>query len=268
MARFDDRTIDPTVRAPDTGLPLLDNDGEPIRELVPDNVDQLLDHGATLSELAAAERSWRFGHVIVDEAQDLTPMQWRMVARRARGNSMTIVGDLAQRSVGEPGDWSEHLPESIGDWDYQELTVNYRSPAEVGDLSAAILGELAPSLSPSTAIREVGHRPRAIPVHDVACELPMLLAAATVDIGTGRLAVIGAHDDERCEIDGVVWLDPWQAKGLEFDSVVVIEPARIAALDHGLSLLYVAVTRTTDRLALVHAEPLPSVLAEVLEPTQ
>ncbi len=117
-------TNDPYLRADDTGRPLLDNDGNPLSELMPDSADALLDHGAALAELAIGQRSWRFGHVIVDEAQDLTPMQWRMVARRARGRSMTIVGDLAQRSVpahGETDDdgWLDRLPTELHDHDYR-----------------------------------------------------------------------------------------------------------------------------------------------------
>lgn len=180
-----------TVRAEDNGEALLDNDGNVIRELAPESVDELLDHGQSLRDLASSSRSWRFGHVIVDEAQDLTPMQWRMVARRTQGNSMTIVGDLAQRSVGEPGTWRDHLPESISEFDYRELTTNYRSPSEIADLAAGILAELAPDLPAPRALRSSGEQPRFVAAEDVARELPLLLRAAQADAPDGRIAVIG-----------------------------------------------------------------------------
>lgn len=252
------------VRAEDTGNPLLDNDGEPIRELTPDSADALLDKGESIAEMATIEKLWRFGHVIVDEAQDLTPMQWRMVARRARRRSMTIVGDLAQRSIGEPGAWTDHLPDTIGDFDYRELSVNYRSPAEINDLAAAILGELAPELTAPQSIRSVGLPPQAVRVADIGTDLAEIVAWERAENRTGRTAVIGAHADEVVPIRGVEWFTARESKGLEFDSVVLVEPARMVDEEHGLSLLYVAVTRTTRKLTIAHERDLPNVLASVL----
>jgi len=252
------------VRAEDTGNPLLDNDGEPIRELTPDSADALLDKGESIAEMATIEKLWRFGHVIVDEAQDLTPMQWRMVARRARRRSMTIVGDLAQRSIGEPGAWADHLPESIGEFDYRELSVNYRSPAEINELAAAILADLAPELTAPKSIRAVGMRPETVRVESLATDLSEIVAWERAENRAGRTAVIGAEPDEVTEIRGVEWFSAREAKGLEFDSVVLVEPARLLDQEHGLSLLYVAVTRTTKKLTIVHERDLPEVLAQVL----
>lgn len=258
------------LRAEDTGAALLDNDGMPIRELTPDSADQLLDKGESIAEMATVEKAWRFGHVIVDEAQDLTPMQWRMVARRSRRGSMTIVGDLAQRSIGEPGSWTDHLPETIADPDYRELSINYRSPAEINDVAAALLTELAPDLSAPRSIRNVGERPTVVQVDDLADQLGRIAWGARED-GRGRakserrIAVIGATSEEESAIPDVQWLTPWQTKGLEFDVVIIAEPARILAAEHGLSLLYVAVTRTTERMIVVHDEPLPELLAAALE---
>ena len=248
-----------------------ESDGTPIGELDVDAPDSLLDRGASVAEQAVLERSWRFGHVIVDEAQDLTPMQWRMIARRAHGGAITMVGDLAQRSIGAPGEWADHLPTDLHGFAEQELTINYRSPAEIDPLVGAVLAELAPGLSPSRSIRSVGAegRPNVERLDDLDRELvPWVLARrARRRAGRpsaqplGRMAVIGVDlpGDRPTEPD-VAWLDPWQAKGLEFDHVVVVEPAAIVELDHGLSLLYVAITRTTTRLDLVHRRPLPPVM--------
>lgn len=252
---------DRIIRASDNNAPLLDGDGVPISELELDRVDAAIDRGASVAELASAQRSWRFGHVIVDEAQDLSPMQWRMIVRRTRGESMTVVGDLAQCSIGEPGTWAEHLPPSISGFSYQELTVNYRAPAEINHLASAVLAELAPTLSAPSSIRSVGTHPSAQPVTDLHAELPALITQAQALVGDGALAIIGIDLPEDL---GVTTLSPWQAKGLEFDSVLIVEPAQILARDYGLSLLYVAITRSTRLLSLVHAQPLPPVLVRAL----
>ncbi len=272
-----------------------ESDGTPIGELDVEAPDSLADRGATIAEQAIAERSWRFGHVIVDEAQDLTPMQWRMIARRSHGGAITMVGDLAQRSIGEPGEWADHLPIDFQGFAQQELTVNYRSPAEINDLASAVLTELAPGLAASRSIRAVGRSPGIVHLDDLHQELPDWVRIHRQDRPRGRMAVIGIDldpadfetpgagaagaggagaggsaqgtegDNGAAPVGVVACLDPWQAKGLEFDSVVLVEPAALLDADHGLSLLYVALTRTTDDLAIVHQRPLPSVLADNLE---
>ncbi len=252
---------DRIIRASDNNAPLLDGDGNPISELELDQVDAAIDRAASVAELAAGQRSWRFGHVIVDEAQDLTPMQWRMLARRTRGDSMTVVGDLAQRSIGEPGRWSDHLPPSIKNVTYKELTINYRAPAEVNDLATKVLSELAPDLTAPQSIRSVGHHPKAIPVQSLTEDLAPIIEEARASLETGTLVVIGMDLPP-----GIEHLTPWQAKGLEFDSVIIVEPARILEEEYGLSLLYVAITRSTSHLSIVHERPLPPVLADSLNP--
>ncbi len=252
---------DRIVRAEDNGQPLLDADGFPISELEVDSVDALHDVGATVAELAARQREWQFGHVIVDEAQDLTPMQWRMVARRAVGGSMTIVGDLGQRSIGEPGSWEDHLPGSVKDFAYAELTINYRSPAEITDLASAILSDLAPGLSPARPIRSSGVSPKAAGLEDLGQSLERLVTRSRAAHPEERLGVIGFDLPRAGSESDVSWLSPWQAKGLEFDSVIVVEPARFLDEERGLSLLYVAVTRATHRLVVAHRRPLPAVVA-------
>ncbi|MDH3682100.1 MAG: ATP-binding domain-containing protein [Acidimicrobiia bacterium] len=256
-----------------------ESDGTPIGELDVDAPDSLLDRGETIAEQAIGERSWRFGHVIVDEAQDLTPMQWRMIARRSHGGGITLVGDLAQRSIGESGEWADHLPPDFQGFAQSELTINYRSPAEINELASAVLAELAPGLSGSQSIRSVGTRPTVARLGDLDGELAAYLRQCRAERPDGRLAVIGldlcqegrapnerSGDDALSgALDGTVFLDPWQAKGLEFDSVVLVEPARFLDERHGLSLLYVAITRTTNELAIVHHRPLPALLAAAID---
>ena len=257
-------TDDHVLREQPEGYPLLDNDGIPMSEIAVDNVDDaFVDHGVTLQELAAGQRAWRFGHVIVDEAQDLTPMQWRMITRRARGGSMTIVGDLAQRSIGEPGSWRDHLPETVKDFSYQELTINYRSPAEVNDLASAVLAELAPELAAPQSIRTSGYPPTTVRVDDID-QITDVVLAERMALPAGQVAVIGASESARFVREGVQWLSAWKSKGLEFDSVIVVEPAQILEQPNGLSLLYVALTRTTSRLTIVHQQDVPEILAQVL----
>ena len=254
---------DRTVRAPDNNQPLLDAEGLPFQELDADRPDDIAQRSATVRQLAVDEQVWRFGHVIVDEAQDLTPMQWRMVVRRSRRGSVTMLGDLAQRSIGEPGTWDDHLPPEFSLFEQQNLTTNYRSPAEINDLAASVLAELAPGLPPSRAVRHSGQAPKVIQVQSIGDELagivyqdgqppPVVIGIDLPDLGGSNAAGPG---EQRCRV-----LSPWKAKGLEFDSVVVVEPARFLDEPNGLSLLYVALTRSTDRLAIVHRRPLPEAL--------
>jgi DNA helicase IV len=225
-----------------------------------------------------------YGHVVVDEAQDLSPMQWRMLARRCPSGSMTIVGDLGQASGHwAPASWQEVIdlvpaPRSS----VVELTVNYRTPSEVMDVAARVLAEARPDLTPARSVRDAGVSPRAVPVSsdDVVAAAVEVAAEELAAVDGGKVAVIvpvsllssvAAAIAARSELAGVdddvlsapvspLTLD--DAKGLEFDSVVVVDPSAIAAEHpHGLGALYVALTRTTTRLALVHAGALPTALA-------
>ena len=257
--------VDRTVRAPDNDQPLLDGEGLPFQELDVDRPDEISQRSATVRQLAVDEQVWRFGHVIVDEAQDLTPMQWRMVVRRSRRGSVTMLGDLAQRSIGEPGTWDDHLPPEFSLFEQQNLTTNYRSPAEINDLAASVLAELAPELPPSRAVRRSGNIPKVIQVDSLDDELAAVVyddsdqpPPVVIGIDLPDLAD-GVEPDQRCRI-----LSPWKAKGLEFDSVLVVEPARFLEEPNGLSLLYVALTRSTDRLTIVHRRPLPASLPDSL----
>ncbi|MEZ5341045.1 MAG: AAA family ATPase [Acidimicrobiales bacterium] len=212
--------------------------------------DELDEQSATVAELSARERSWRYGHVIVDEAQDLTPMQWRMIARRTTDGGLTAVGDLAQRTIGDPGTWLDHLPTDLGPVVQRELTVNYRSPAEINDLAAGVLRALAPNLRAPRSIRRSGHPVAFVCVTDMANELgPIIEAHRDPD---GRTGVIGCDQP----------LTPLLAKGLEFDCVIVVEPAAILAEPFGLSQLYIALTRATKRLVVVHQHDIPLVMSD------
>ncbi len=225
-----------------------------------------------------------YGHVVVDEAQDLSPMQWRMIARRCPSGSMTIVGDLGQASGHwAPTSWDEVLalvptPRSS----VVELTVNYRTPSEVMALAGRVLAEARPDLTPARSVRDAGALPRAVVVAPGVRVVEVAITTAAEELGLvdgGKVAVIcpenlvaeavsavaarpdlGGHDDDLLAAPvSALTLD--DAKGLEFDAVVVVEPAAIAAEHpHGLGALYVALTRTTTRLALVHTGELPESL--------
>jgi hypothetical protein len=217
-----------------------------------------------------------FGHVVVDEAQELSPMAWRMLARRCPRGSMTIVGDLGQAaSPHAPARWEDleqHLPARKVP-QVRQLTVNYRTPAEIMDLASHVLAATAPDLTPPRSVRSTGVAPeiRAAAsgnlVHEVAATVSSLDESVR-----GNLAVIapvvlvddigqqlGLDVDPRDLLgEAHVLLTPEAAKGLEFDAVVVVEPALIVGESpSGLRSLYVAMTRPTQRLVVVHERPLP-----------
>jgi DNA helicase IV len=292
----------------------------------------------TPAERAAADRSWAFGHVIVDEAQELSAMAWRMVMRRCPAKSMTIVGDVAQTGdLAGSATWSDALGPHVGDrWRLAPLTVNYRTPAEIMVVAAALLAEIDPLAEPPRSVRESGAVPWRLAVGEgelaaTAARAVGVLAARTVGVGAavvgagvgdegdygvgdgvglpegGTLAVIvpvgllaeigaavaavrpdaavlaqrgglqesravpgepsgldgsGGSADQDADLERpVVVLCVAQAKGLEFDSVLIVEPGEIVAgSPRGNSDLYVAMTRATQRLGVVHAGELPAVL--------
>ncbi|MBD9699691.1 AAA family ATPase [Flavimobilis sp. GY10621] len=241
----------------------------------------------TTAERAAADRTWTYGHVVVDEAQELTAMAWRSLLRRVPTRSLTIVGDVAQTSAaGGARSWRTMLDAPLrGAWRLEELTVNYRTPAVVADAarSAALAADLP--VSPMTSAREVDD---ALHVHwsrDVAREAARVVAtevrSGTTADGVGRIAVVAEPrrtaslraalrdvlpdaslravrgDDELDAPVSVV--DPRTVKGLEYDVVVLVEPDELAPSD-----LYVAMTRPTQRLHLVHSHDLPARIAEAV----
>ncbi|MEY8566786.1 AAA family ATPase [Corynebacteriaceae bacterium 7-707] len=213
------------------------------------------------AERAAADRTWAFGHVIVDEAQELSAMAWRMIFRRSPNRWMTLVGDPAQ--TGSPAgveDWASALGPFVKDrWKLHELTVNYRTPSDISAVATSILAEVAPGQDVPTCLRETGSGIRDFPVG----QIDDAVAGAVRASGEGLVGVIAAPErvaglDRRFGADSVLVSDVNGAKGLEFDEVVLVEPEEIASgSPQGFNDLYVAVTRATQGLSLVHDLPLP-----------
>ena len=148
----------------------------------------------TIAERAAADRTWQFGHVIVDEAQELSPMEWRMLMRRCQRRSMTLVGDLAQAGT-DTGvrSWAELLDQyAPGRWRTAELTVNYRTPAEIMAVAGDVLTAIDPAATPPVSARSTGVIPwsRCVPADQFGRTLVDAVAAEQAQIGDGRLAVI------------------------------------------------------------------------------
>lgn len=220
-----------------------------------------------------------YGHIVIDEAQDLSPMQLRMVARRSLNGSFTIVGDIAQAtSAWAHDDWQgvlEHLP-SKRDPRFAELTIGYRLPGPTMNLAARVLEVAAPGLKPPISVRDEGDEPRLVPVgtrgfaEAVVEEVHGELEA----VGNGNVAVIAVDDAveplsaalaEAGVENGLVYQGALEmrvsvvparmVKGLEVDSAIVVDPWRLAAEGkQGMRLLYVALTRATRRLTVLHDE--------------
>jgi len=239
------------------------------------------------AERAAADRTWAYGHVIVDEAQELSPMAWRMVLRRNPARSMTVVGDVAQ--TGSPAgatSWKDMLTPLVGRrWREERLTVNYRTPAEIMAVAADVLASVSASEQPPDSVRSEGVPPAAVRAGDgdlAAC----VAARVQVDLAeiggpdAGRLAVIAPDaligplaqavpeavpGDQPESLDSAAaLLTVSQAKGLEFDRVIVADPSGILAQSpNGGHDLYVAITRATHRLTVVYSGSLPPALGSL-----
>ncbi|GAA2344447.1 RNA polymerase recycling motor ATPase HelR [Saccharopolyspora halophila] len=211
-----------------------------------------------VAERAAADRDWTYRHVVVDEAQELSEMDWRVLMRRCPSRSFTVVGDLAQRrSPAGTTSWSSVLePYVPGRWAYRSLTVNYRTPAEIMSVAAGVLAEFAPDVAAPESVRACGVRPWSRQVD--AAELPTAVAefVRTEAAREGTSVVIGPPG-----APGAV--TPSETKGLEFDAVLVVDPQRILARGaRGAAELYVALTRATQRLGVLHRDDeLPPALA-------
>ncbi len=245
---------------------------------------------------AGGDEVRQYGHIVVDEVQDLSPMQLRMLTRRSLSGSMTVVGDIAQATAPwAPAAWSEiteHLPNRKPARTV-ELTVSYRTPAEVLALAGRILSLVSPELSPPLPVRRVGEEPRLVPVRaqtegdepddsDTARVVAELAAVELATVGEGRVAVLAperllplvaeglraaglpavdARDRRTSLSEPLVLVATEGANGIEFDSVVVVEPGLIAGeTARGLRTLYVALTRPTRRLSVVYRTPPPAAL--------
>ncbi|GAA3093610.1 DNA helicase [Streptosporangium carneum] len=241
----------------------------------------------TTAERAAADRTWSFGHVIVDEAQELSEMAWRLVVRRCPTKWMTVVGDLAQ--TGDPAgttSWQRVLDPYLEDrWRLERLTLNYRVPSEIMAVASDVLAAIDPAIAPPRSVRGTGVSPwhARVPRAGLPGLVEEVVAREAAEPGDRSLAVIvpaamleelgetvarvtsRAAREESPEPDGrVTVLTTRQAKGLEFDSVLIVEPALIMAESpRGLNDMYVALTRATRRLGVVHTGELPPVLARL-----
>jgi len=240
----------------------------------------------TTAERAAADRSWTYGHVVVDEAQELSPMAWRALLRRVPTRSLTIVGDVAQTSSSAgTRAWAATLdPVLRGTWRQADLTVNYRTPAAVADAAGRVADAARLPRSPLTSARDVPGALVVTPVaHDELVEAVVSTARTALrtvrdESGAGRVAVIAAPHrvpallaaarDAGLPVPGaatgsaaidldaaVVVITPRESKGLEFDEVVLVEPADV--LDASPGDLYVAMTRPTRTLHVLHVRDLP-----------
>jgi DNA helicase IV len=236
----------------------------------------------------ADEEIRTYGHIVVDEAQDLSPMQLKMLTRRSLNGSMTIVGDIAQSTgVWSHQDWDEVLDFLPGRRPPRraELTIGYRIPAPVMDLAAGVLAEAAPGLQPPEAVRQEGDAPQIVAVgtEDLGTRVVALAQAERDLVDPGNVAVIlpqtlvepveAAFDaagvpfgrPARNGLEAQITLVPVSlVKGLELDAAVVVEPQAILDEEaQGMRALYVALTRATKRLAIVHAEALPDCLVDL-----
>jgi DNA helicase IV len=217
-----------------------------------------------LVERAAADRDWTYRHVVVDEAQELSEMDWRVLMRRCPARSFTVVGDLAQRrSAAGATSWDTMLePYVPGRWVYRSLSVNYRTPAEIMIVAAALLAEFAPGVAPPESVRACGVQPWSRRVTDD--ELPAAIEEFVRDEAgrQGTSVVIGPSGGAgggTSTVPGAVSASA--TKGLEFDAVLVVDPERILADGpRGAAELYVALTRATQRLGVLHQGPLPRAL--------
>ncbi|MGV9878382.1 HelD family protein [Streptomyces sp. NPDC003006] len=216
------------------------------------------------AERLAAERT-EYAHVIVDEAQDLTPMQWRMVGRRGRHATWTVVGDPAQSSWSDPDEAAAARDEALGSRPRRRftLTVNYRNPAEIADLAAKVLALAMPGAESPSAVRSTGVEPRFGVVRggdlgaSVREEAALLLERVSGTVGV--VVAMNRRDQAARWLAGlgdrVVALGSLEAKGLEYDATVVVSPAEIAdESPAGLRVLYVALTRATQQLTVLSGE--------------
>lgn len=214
-----------------------------------------------LADRAAGDRDWTYRHIVVDEAQELSQMDWRVLMRRCPGRSFTVVGDLAQRrSPAGATSWNTMLdPYVPGRWVYRSLTVNYRTPAEIMSVAAAVLAEFAPAVQPPESVRARGVQPWSRRVTDDELSTAIKEFVRTEADHEGTSVVIGPPN-----VPGAV--PPSETKGLEFDSVLLIDPDRILADGpRGAAELYVALTRATQRLGVLHRNPLPQALTGLVE---
>ena len=222
-----------------------------------------------------------FGHIVVDEIQDLSPMDLRMLSRRSLNGSMTVVGDIAQAT----GAWAHQNWESIllhlpnrKEPHMSELTIGYRIPAPLMELAANVLKEAAPGLKPPSSVRAEGESPIFVSVDSSLDSLTEVIIEEQKKADSGNLAIVAANSQieqieallDKAEIvfgrpnrrgldEQLTVVPVGLVKGLEVDVVIVVEPKKIIEEQiQGMRALYVALTRATKRVVVVHAEELPA----------
>ncbi len=240
----------------------------------------------TSAERALTDRSWAYGHVVIDEAQELSPMQWRLLVRRCPVKSFTIVGDIAQTSSSSGAmSWRQALTPFMGErWNMEELTVNYRTPMQIAEAAVRMANAAGQVVSAPKAVRDGEWEPLVdvVAATDVVAQVVAVMPEETAAVGGGLVAVITpaamvqetatalravygnriGHGAGSLEQDIVV-IDPHEAKGLEFDGVIIVEPATLLSNAHGrVGDLYVSMTRPTQRLRLITSQPLPAGIQE------
>jgi len=209
-----------------------------------------------------------YAHVVVDEAQDVAPLQWRMLGRRARGASWTVVGDWAQSAWPDPHEVREGLEAALGSRPVREaaLSTNYRTTTEIAALAARLLHRIDPAAVPPAAVRSSGVEPLLVVDGDLPAAVTRLLGQVS---GTVGLVCPHARLDEVRRLLGdpparLAVVDAWQVKGLEYDGCLVLDPHALVAEQlselAGLRTLYVALTRATQRLVVLSTGPLEDLL--------
>ncbi len=233
-------------------------------------------------------RSGSLGHLVLDEAQDLSAMQLRALGRRCRTGSATVLGDLAQATTPwAAGSWDRvlgHLDKS--DAIVAELDRGFRVPDQIIDFAARLLPQIAPTLGVPRGVRTVADALSIVPTDEPRFTDALIAACKTALTAEGSVALIAAddqisrlydvlaaaglhpallgatEDEDEMDTERLVCVPATLAKGLEFDAVIVAEPAHIVAAEpRGLHRLYVVLTRAVSSLQIVHATPLPSLLS-------
>lgn len=250
---------------------------EQIAELNEEGTDRM-----TAARAAQTDRTWAYGHIVIDEAQELSPMQWRLLMRRCPMKSFTVVGDIAQASSSAAStSWAEALNPFVGDrFTLDELTVNYRTPAQISDAAVAVARAAGVNISAPRAVREGNWAPDARIV-GTSNLLSAVVDTVTEELTQGGGGLIGvivpenryrdvalaigtAHQGKTGTSQSalehqILILTPWEAKGLEFDTVIIVEPTDlIHAANGSVGDLYVSMTRPTQRLHLLASSELPA----------
>ncbi|MFC3298850.1 AAA family ATPase [Arthrobacter agilis] len=235
------------------------------------------------ADRASGDRTWAYGHIVVDEAQELSPMQWRLLMRRCPLKSFTIVGDIAQTSSAAGSrSWQQALEPFVGErWQLEELTVNYRTPSQIAEAAVRMANAAGLVVSAPKAVREGRFSPILDSGQDPVPALVRVMPEELAAIDGGLLAVVAPDHllaatraalapDYRERVgtgaggpgQDIVVISPRESKGLEFDGVIILEPQEM--LDSATARvgdLYVAMTRPTQRLRVISSGRIPAGIA-------